>query len=86
MLCTQCTQSICRDSSNFINRKINRFRQPKLAVLDAEPGRELRLARNALLCGGRVRVGERDLDAPQALAKGAHVTVLERAIGFLFME
>ncbi|CDN87316.1 hypothetical protein BN948_01736 [Hydrogenophaga intermedia] len=87
---TQAGRFVCTaaEPSEFwcINRVANRRRQPKLAVLDAEPGRELRLVRNALLCEGRVRVGDVELAAPQALAKGARVVVLERAIGFLFME
>lgn len=76
---------VALEASEFwcISSLANRKRKPQLDLLDAEPGKRITLAHDAIVCAGRIRLGDRELDAPQALLKGARFDVIERAIGFI---
>lgn len=66
-----------------ISGRANRGKRPQLDVLDIEPStREQRLAHDAILCAGTVTLNGQLLEAPQAFAAGARISVRERAIGF----
>lgn len=66
-----------------ISSLANRGKRPQLDLLDIEPdAKAVRLLHDAILCAGAITIDGKPFEAPQAIAKGTRVVVIERAIGF----